>query len=86
MSSLPRFARLASLNLEPAKLKRLRFDLTFYFEVVNNSTPFDPNEMFIIHTSILSSGSGSSYLLKPVKASNIVFTYLILYIEVQWRI
>jgi hypothetical protein len=57
LSLLPYFA----LDLQPLELRKLRFDLIFYFKISNNLTPFDPNEMFIMNTPIMSSRSGSYY-------------------------
>lgn len=64
---------LASIDLEPDELRRLRADLMFYIKILNNSTQLDPDETFIIYTpmSVLSSRSGSSYLQKPVKATDV---------------
>jgi hypothetical protein len=70
LSSLSYPERLALLDLEPLELRRLRFDLIYYFKVFNHLTPFDPDDVFLIYTPIDSSRSSSSYLQKPPKASN----------------
>ena len=70
ISTLPYLERLALLDLEPLELRRLRFDLTYYFKVFNNLTPFDPNDIFTIYTPAASLRSNSPYLQKPTKASN----------------
>ena len=70
LSSLPYQERLALLDLELLELRRLRFDLIYYFKVFNNLTPFDPSNVFLIYTPIASSRSKSPYLQKPPKASN----------------
>jgi ribonuclease P/MRP protein subunit RPP40 len=43
LSCLSYFERLAALNLEPLELRRLRFDLTYYYKVLQNLTPFTPH-------------------------------------------
>jgi hypothetical protein len=70
LSSLPYPERLAFLGLELLELRRLRFDLVYYFKVLNNLTPFCPEDAFIIYTPAERSRSESPYLLKPAKASN----------------
>jgi hypothetical protein len=70
LSSLPYPERLALLDLEPLELRRLRFDLTYFFKVFNHLTPFNPSDMFLIYTPIASSRSNSPYLQRPTKASN----------------
>jgi hypothetical protein len=61
---------LALLNLEPLELRRLRADLAYYCKIFNNLTPFDPNEVFLTYTPLVSSRSDSPYLSKPIKATN----------------
>jgi hypothetical protein len=70
LSSLPYPERLALLDLEPLELRRLRFDLTYFFKVFNHLTPFNPSDMFLIYTPIASSRSNSPNLQRPTKASN----------------
>jgi hypothetical protein len=62
--------RLAIMNLELLELRRLRFDLVYYYKIFNELTPFDPNKVFSIHTPVASSRSNLPYLQKPAKASN----------------
>jgi hypothetical protein len=50
ISSLPYLERLAILDLEPVELRRLKFDLIYYFKVLNHLTPFDPKDIFTIYT------------------------------------
>jgi hypothetical protein len=65
LSSLSYPEQLALLDLEPLELRRLRFDLIYYFEVFNLLTPFDPEDAFLIYTPIESSSSNSPYLQNP---------------------
>jgi hypothetical protein len=46
LSSYSYFERLAFLNLEPLELRRLRFDLFYYYKVLHNLTPFAPSEVY----------------------------------------
>jgi ribonuclease P/MRP protein subunit RPP40 len=70
LSALSYLERLALLDLEPLELRRLRFDLIYYFKVYNHLTPFDPDAVFLIYTPLPSSRANSPYLQKPTKASN----------------
>jgi hypothetical protein len=62
LSSLPYSEQLALLDLEALELRRLRFDLIYFFKVFNYITPFNLNNAFIIYTPIASSRSNSPYL------------------------
>jgi hypothetical protein len=52
LKHLTYFERLASLGLEPLELRRLRFDLIYYFKIFNHLTPLDPDEVFIAYQGI----------------------------------
>jgi hypothetical protein len=65
--SLPYPERLVILNLE---LRRLRFDLTYYYKVLHNLIPMNPDDVFIIYTPDQRCRLNLPYLQKPVKASN----------------
>jgi hypothetical protein len=70
LSSLPYSERLALIDLEPLELRRLQFDLIYYFKVFNHLTPFDPGDAFLIYTPLETSLSSSPFLQKYPKASN----------------
>lgn len=70
LSSLPYSERLALLDLDLLELRRLRFDLIYYFKVLHNLTPFEPSNVFIIYYPSERSRSELPYLQKPVKATN----------------
>jgi hypothetical protein len=53
ISSLSYLDRLAVLDLKPLELRRLRFDLIYYFEVLNHQTPFDPKDILTIYIRLL---------------------------------
>ena len=70
ISSLTYAKRLALLYLELLELRRLRFDLVYYYKVINRHTPFNPNDVFIVYLPEARSRSNQPYLQKPVKATN----------------
>jgi hypothetical protein len=74
LSSLPYTERLALLDLDLLELRRHRFDLICYYKVLNNLTPFDPNEVFSVYTPSSWSKSEMPYLQKPIKATNRVLS------------
>ena len=61
LSSLTYLERLALLYLEPLELRRLRFDLTYYYKILHNLTPFNPDIVFHIYTPPEASRSNSPY-------------------------
>ena len=61
--------RLAKLKLEPLELRRLHFDLVFYYKIINHLLPIDPYNYFTIYLSPLSSRSDPTSLHRPVKAT-----------------
>jgi hypothetical protein len=69
LSSLKYLERLALLNLEPLELRRLRFDLTYYYKVLHNLTPLNPDIVFHIYTPPEAARSNSPYLQKPNNAT-----------------
>jgi hypothetical protein len=76
LSSLPYTERLALLDLDFLELRRLRFDLIYYYKVLNNLTPFDPSEVFSVYTPFSWSRSEMPYLQKPIQATNrLLFTF-----------
>jgi hypothetical protein len=44
-----RTSRRALLNLEPLELRRLRFDLTYYYKTLHNLRPFNPDTVYRIY-------------------------------------
>jgi hypothetical protein len=70
ISSLSYPERLALLDLELLELRRLRFDLIYYYKVMNHLTPFNPNNVLIVYSPDARSRSSHPYLQKPAKATN----------------
>jgi hypothetical protein len=70
LSSLTYAERLAVLNLETLELRRLRFDLIFYYKVFNHLTPFDPDLVFTIYSPPNCLRSNEPFILKPITVPN----------------
>ena len=66
--------RLAILNLNTLELRRLRFDLIFYYKVLNNLTPFDPNSVFTVYTPPTSLRANLPFLQRPFNCSSRVLS------------
>jgi hypothetical protein len=62
--------RLAFLNLETLELRRLHFDLIFYYKVFNHLAPFDPETLFSMHTPPPNLRSSSEVVKMPFKSSD----------------
>jgi hypothetical protein len=69
LSALTYAERLAMLNLESLELRRLHFDLIFYYKVFNHLTPFDPDIVFNMYIPPPSLRSNSEIIKKPLKIS-----------------
>jgi hypothetical protein len=74
LSTLPYTERLALLDLDLLELRRLRFNLIYYYIVLNNLTPFGPSEIFSVYTPTSWSRSEMPNLQKPIKATNRVLS------------
>jgi hypothetical protein len=70
LSSLTYAERLAVLNLETLELRRLRFDLIFYYKVFNHLTPFDPDLVFTICSPPNFLRTNEPFILKPIIVPN----------------
>ena len=74
LASLSYLERLDSLQLESLELRRLRFDLIYYFKILHNLTPHDPTDFFTFHNPPESSRQSSPILVRPTKGSNSFFS------------
>jgi len=70
LSSLSYSSRLASLNLQPLEQRRLCFDLTNYYKILNGLSSITPTDYFLIYTPISSTRSTIPSLQKPPHASS----------------
>jgi ribonuclease P/MRP protein subunit RPP40 len=67
ISSLPYAERLALLDLELLELRRLRFDLIYYYKVMNHLTPFNPSDVLIVYSPDARSRSTTHICRNPPK-------------------
>jgi hypothetical protein len=70
ISKLTYAERLAHLGLDTLELRRLRFDLIFYYKVFNYLTPFDPQTVFGIYHPPACLRSNTLFIQKPAHMSN----------------
>ena len=68
LSHLSYLDRLKSLNLELLEIRRLRFELIFYYKIINNLTPLSPS-LFQFYYPPLSSRTVLPIIQKPRRAS-----------------
>ena len=74
LSSLPYKERLARLNLLPLELRRLHFDLTFYYKLFTNRSSLDIDKFFTFHTPPASSRNPMPFIQKPQSATNFLLS------------
>jgi hypothetical protein len=70
LSYLTYAERLAVLSIETLELRRLRFDLIFYYRVFNHLTPFDPDSVFTIYSPTNCLCSNEPFIFKPITVPN----------------
>ena len=65
--------RLAVLDLEPLKLRRLRIDLSLYYKIINNLTCLNPDEYFTKNSpsDLPTRSSHTHTLYKPLVRSSV---------------
>lgn len=66
ISNLSYLERLARFNLEPLELRRLHFDLFYYYRILNNLAPHDPLDFFSFHYPPTSFRNSTPIMVKPV--------------------
>ena len=66
--------RLEFLKLESLELRRLHFDLIYYYKILHNLTPHDPNVFFTFHNPPASVRCASPILVRPTKGSTLYFS------------
>ena len=74
LSALPYKERLARLNLLPLELRRLHFDLTFYYKLFTNRSSLDIDKFFTFHTPPASSRNPMPFIQKPQSATNLLLS------------
>lgn len=70
ISHLTYLERLASLDLEPLELRRLKSDLLMYYKILHYLTPLDPSAYFTFHLPPQSSRSTTALLVRSPRASD----------------
>ena len=76
LSHLTYSDRLSALHMESLELRRLHFDLIYYYKIFHNLTPHIPDDHFIRYYPPVSSRSASSYLIRPRKCCDKLLSYL----------
>lgn len=66
--------RLAILEFEPPKLRRMHYDLIQNYNIFNNWTWLNPAEYLTVHQPTLSARASSSILIEPFKRPNYVLS------------
>jgi hypothetical protein len=62
--------RLAAINLPSLELRRLLFDLSNYYKIMNHLTPLTPESMYIYHVPPDSLRNATPFIQKPRNASS----------------
>jgi ribonucleases P/MRP protein subunit RPP40 len=65
LRDLPYKERLSHLNLQSLELRRLHFDLIFYFNILNNNSPISKDDFFTFHFPPVSSRCPTPFIQKP---------------------
>ena len=74
IKSLSYLERLKYLKLESLELRRLHFDLIYYFKILHNLTPHDPSDFFMFHSPPTSARNSSTILVRPTKGTTLYFS------------
>jgi len=74
LSTLPYLERIRSLNLETLELRRLYYDLTYYYKILHHLTPHNPDDFFTFHNPPANSRNPQQVLTKPVRGSRNFFS------------
>jgi hypothetical protein len=69
LRALPYKERLSHLNLQPLELRRLHFDLIFYYNILNDNSPIKKDDFFKFHFPPVSSRRPTPFIQKPRLAS-----------------
>ena len=65
---------LVFFDLEPLEIRRLRYDLIQYYEILNNLTPLNSADYFKLHYPLTSARDSSAIIVKPVHFTNRVLS------------
>ena len=65
LRALPYKERLFYLNSQPLELRRLHFDLIFYYNILNDNSSTKNDDLFTLHFSSISSRRPTPFIQKP---------------------
>ena len=74
LSNMPYLDRLKTINLDSLELRRLRFDLIYYYKILHDLTPHDKNDFFSFHLPPTSLRSATPLLIRPTRASSVLYS------------
>ena len=74
LRSMPYLERLACLDIQPLELRRLYFDLVYYYKILHNLTPHNPSTLFKFHNPPSSTRNSMSFIQKPTNGSKTFFS------------
>ena len=74
LKSLPYLQRLKALNLETLELRRLYYDLTYYYKILHDLTPHKPEDFFTFHYPPPNSRDPQPLIMKPIRGSKKLFS------------
>ena len=75
LSNLPYLQRLHNLNLQTLELRRLIFDITYYYKILHNLTPHNPSDFFTFHRPPSSSRKTTPFIVKPIASANLLSSF-----------
>lgn len=85
LADLPYSIRLSKLNLQCLELRRLQFDLIYYYKIFHNLTPLSADNYFLTYLPPQASRNKSPYLIKPAKAKNKLLSFLSYRSSAAWN-
>jgi hypothetical protein len=83
ISKLSYAERLGIFDLQPLELRRLRYDLVQYYKILNNLTPLNPVDYFIMHYPPTSARDPSPIISKPVRFNKNVLSGCFFYRQID---
>jgi hypothetical protein len=70
LQSMCYLERLSCINLQSLELRRLHFDLFYYYKIMKRLTPTDPDVFFTYHVPLVSLRQSAPFIEKPRNASD----------------
>lgn len=74
ISHLSYLERLAAINLQPLELRRLHFDIVYYYKILHNLTPHKSSDFFMFHNPPATSRYSKPILINPTSGNKILFS------------